>query len=1359
MKLILKILIFIVGLSVSKSEHVSLIGSHHMPTNSDYKVYLAAQDLTEDSILNVTLESDGDDGVSKVFEGVSGDLSQEIDFQLPRNHPSSYKLNIIHKSRTTNKCMRQSVTVGDTRNCHMIFIQHDKPVYKNGDVIKFRTFVLDRDMLPYRYTSMTVTIMDGRKNVIKRLENVQTTNFGVFEDYLIVSESPNLGIWRIEVVVDGMTRSKHFPVKQQQESGIDVLVQSMDREVPFDDMYVLLQILAKSSVNKVFTGTAKISCSARFDGKDERVIDRFIKNVTLPVDKNIVSLRIDNDLGIQSPTADMIATFKVEVLEDKKFHFETVTVDVPLRMYRNRLEVERKPYFKPGFDFDMTIKAKTLNGDPDKSLRTLTMTVDYEEFDEETHKSSTNKQSFKLILKNGELYVPLHPTEITKSMKVIFEFGNSELIERIPKMDNNGVDEYMQATIENKKQSYDTTDILNLKATSSGSLQTLNVLIIGSTGLMYSKSYPEARGKSNFKFNLQLSSQMSPEAYIFVFYARAEDGVIISDEQQISLKYTTGNMLEITPVTQSSKPGGSVTFNIKSAKDSRVFLTAVDQNVALLGRGNEISQLFVYSEVARYMNQNMNGNYSVGRFNSFVLQPLVSGVPCDSNMDSDVMTSRPTGDAEATFEDQVAQQYFPNVWFDGPIDIKSDFGQTIQKQVPNDFTSWIVYGVSMHPTKGFAVVKKEASVSVYSEIGLRVYTPESIDDGEVLNVEFNVYNFLTTTQGVQVIATVENGDIMDERTTTINKKTCKKYTRRSSQTAVFNPQVPATSMSPTQNLFIRPTGLSAMRIKIIATTSNGGHDEVTRVVRVEDRRNMKESGVESFLIELGDSGSVQQNVVMNLSPNTELVDVYAMFSGNLLGPVLKDLQMYSNAAPKTNMFRLSMIIAQYHQVRHETIPIEIMDEMLMGYQYTLETLQRDQSQADIYKTSLFVANAACNLIEAKNYIDVNDDVIEYVLDFLKTKQTPNGGFDDGRSDVIDSADGSYGHILTAQVTLAFIKYQKYSHRYDDVINKAMSFLDSSKPQLTTDYEKARIAYTFSARGDQVSAKYLTSSMTCIFGNNADFQDKTPLYVQVASYLIEIKIIDGEDPRMEVEWLLRQRKPDGTFFSPHNTLEAMRALLTYAQHRNINGMNMRVSIDGRNGIVTDEMEIVRMKLARKDQYSLSATGTGLGYATVYYTYVQKETTNQANSNFIVKVDTKEMRDTMLEITVDVKLVAAGISTCNLAVIEIEMPSGYLYHGHTNGAHIKKVDHMNGRTVVVFYIGSLEANQVYRHVMQGVKMYQVENTSKSTVSVYDYYRPSIRDEIQYDYDVNQMNCNPRYSEDQATGQKKSFWQKIG
>jgi len=56
------------------------------------------------------------------------------------------------------------------------------------------------------------------------------------------------------------------------------------------------------------------------------------------------------------------------------------------------------------------------------------------------------------------------------------------------------------------------------------------------------------------------------------------------------------------------------------------------------------------------------------------------------------------------------------------------------------------------------------------------------------------------------------------------------------------------------------------------------------------------------------------------------------------------------------------------------------------------------------------------------------------------------------------------------------------------------------------------------------------------------------------------------------------------------------------------------------------------------------------------------------------------------------------------------------------------------MAVFYIELMEVNQQYREIIQAVKVYQVEYTAKSTVTVYDYYRPSKFLMFLVDYDIN-------------------------
>jgi hypothetical protein len=290
------------------------------------------------------------------------------------------------------------------------------------------------------------------------------------------------------------------------------------------------------------------------------------------------------------------------------------------------------------------------------------------------------------------------------------------------------------------------------------------------------------------------------------------------------------------------------------------------------------------------MNQNINStsSYNFGRFNSFVLQPLVSGVPCNSKD----MTEQVEMDNEATLEDKLSQRYFPDVWFDTKVEIKTDQSQSVELQVPNELTSWMVYGTAMHPTKGFAVVKKEAKVSVYNEIALKVHTPATVREGEVVNVEFTIFTFRKVADYGQVGVVIENGDLMDEKKTTVNGKVCRNYTRKNTQNEMFQFQLSANSLSKSQSIFVQARSLGKMKITFRATATYGVEDVITRVIDVRRRRPVKDTVVGSYLIDMADNGSLEKTVLMNLPANAELVDAYAMFSGNLLGHVLEDLELF-----------------------------------------------------------------------------------------------------------------------------------------------------------------------------------------------------------------------------------------------------------------------------------------------------------------------------------------------------------------------------------------------------------------------------------------------------------------------------------
>lgn len=88
-------------------------------------------------------------------------------------------------------------------------------------------------------------------------------------------------------------------------------------------------------------------------------------------------------------------------------------------------------------------------------------------------------------------------------------------------------------------------DILNITAESNGLIQSLNVVVIGLNGLVYSKNYENAADSKFFNFNLKITQEMAPEATVIVFYVREQDGDIVYDEFKVELGFTGQNYVRI----------------------------------------------------------------------------------------------------------------------------------------------------------------------------------------------------------------------------------------------------------------------------------------------------------------------------------------------------------------------------------------------------------------------------------------------------------------------------------------------------------------------------------------------------------------------------------------------------------------------------------------------------------------------------------------------------------------------------------------------------------------------------------------------------------------------------------------------
>ncbi|XP_070504809.1 CD109 antigen-like isoform X2 [Chironomus tepperi] len=681
---------------------------------------------------------------------------------MPRS--AIYTLRI--QTNSNSKCAFQSEKVYNLKQYPLTFIYIDKPIYKPGDKMTFRIFVLGQDMLPYSDDlKVDVRLMDSNRIYIQNITDLKTTQYGFAEKSFTIPETAHFGDWKIDVQANNRKKSKNFKVQPKNEANFDVFLKMSDK-IAVEDQIFMMTFITRTEKGNIFEGTAKISVTGKNWGSDQNVINKIVKPVSLMGNKVNINLKIKEDLGISTAFDDMDLTFDVDVTENSTQN--VINVKKEVRMYhkgRSVIQVVRKKFFKPGFKFPIKIRVKDMNGQPDNSLNQLKMRIEYLAADGKT-KSEKNLQ---INLKNGETLTTLTPADDTAKIRINFEFGDTKMIENIPKFSTYGIDEYLQVSFINKSSKVG--DTIQLQAQSSGEMETLNLMIFGTNGLIYSEEFPDAVGKDLYNFNIQLTDEMKPEIRGLVFYTRPSDGVMVYDDFSLALGFSIDNSLEISaPAT--AKPNEEIEITVKSEQDSFVLLTGIDDNAELFNNENEISRFDIYNELTYYLNFSfLNAHeYKFDKVNNFVLEPLQKGTKCGGKQ-SPPKNPDPNDDAKAW-----TQKYFPNSWFDKVFNMKSGT-ETIKVKVPNELKTWRIYGVSVHRSKGFTVAKNLPEIVVKSEFAVNIKAPNVVKENEVFQVDISAYNFEAgyIQPSIQIEITSGLSMIVNEQTQEHSGKVCYKF--------------------------------------------------------------------------------------------------------------------------------------------------------------------------------------------------------------------------------------------------------------------------------------------------------------------------------------------------------------------------------------------------------------------------------------------------------------------------------------------------------------------------------------------------------------------------------------------------------
>lgn len=133
-----------------------------------------------------------------------------------------YKLKIEGRTDTDEVVFSNETMLEFSQRSITIYVQTDKPIYKQGQIVKFRTVPITTDLKPFS-DSLDVYMLDPSGIVVKRWLSKQTNLGSVSIEYPL-SNQPVLGSWTIRVLAQGQVQDRNFLVEEYYPQQYEVKV-------------------------------------------------------------------------------------------------------------------------------------------------------------------------------------------------------------------------------------------------------------------------------------------------------------------------------------------------------------------------------------------------------------------------------------------------------------------------------------------------------------------------------------------------------------------------------------------------------------------------------------------------------------------------------------------------------------------------------------------------------------------------------------------------------------------------------------------------------------------------------------------------------------------------------------------------------------------------------------------------------------------------------------------------------------------------------------------------------------------------------------------------------------------------------
>jgi CD109 antigen len=1310
---IFMVLAFIIGLlpacqrTQAASSYVAILPAvlHSDRTEAISLALFAGDKLVKDNV-EVTLLKDGKK-VTSAKQAIDGKGTVALD--IPEVADGTYEIQVKGGAFSD----KASVSV---EKSFLAFLETDKPIYKPGQTIHMRVLTLDPELKPTT-EPVTVDVLDAKGIKIFNTD-ITTDDYGMASVDLPLSQEPNLGVWKINVITEKAKNQLDVRVEEYVLPKYEVTV-DLPREWFLVSEPIKGKIGAEYTFGKVVKGEVKIVAT--------KYVGQWQQYAT-------ITKEIDGQIEFELPAAQYVAgtpasggqgnvQLDITVTEKSTGYVEKTSRLLTVAKSSVNLQlIPESSVFKPGLPFNVLVVTETPGNQPVDSKMNVTVTYmndKFEDFKTEKKDISTSK---------GKAFLELTPPAEAIALSIeAFELSPVSSVQPA------------QASVVLQASYSPSGNFIHLEQTTEGTPkvgQKISFKVYSTDRA--ANFYYEVLSRGTVVFSDYTTSKditisttplMSPTSKLLV-YQILPNAEVAADYLPFQVEAAYPQQVSAQFSKEEAKPAEEIQLNIKTDGKAKVGIAAVDKSVFILAENrlnlqqvfDELERLYMapqaeIHEVSFYPTYTVPGTQDIFKDAGVVVMTnkqvpqskaykaetsggilsriarLFNGMmdagkgAVPPQMAVPATTVAPTTTASPTgglAEVQRVRQFFPETWLWTDL-ITDASGKATQKvTVPDSITTWMLRAVAVSKEKGLGVA--EDSLLVFQPFFLTIDLPYSAIRGEEFPVSVAVYNYLDTAQNVQV--DIEKSDwfeLLDESSKTIS--------------------IAANDIGGVQ-FKIKPTKLGIKDVKITARSPQAA-DAVIKTTIIEPEGVAREI-IDNLTLTGGITKSIDTTIpdVVVVDSGRAYIAVTSSFLTQTIDGLDALLQMpFGCGEQNMIVFAPDVYITKYLQSSGQLKP-EIMAKaeklMITGYQRELTYRRTDGSfsafgMSDQSGSLWLTAFVLKCFSQAKSLLYIDDTVLSTATKWITSHQNSDGSFDAvgfvHHQEMLGGLKGK--EALTAYTAIALMEAGE-----KDASGKAVKYLEGKLSEMTDPYAVAITTYALefakSPKKDEAYKKLMSLAKEDESGlhwgsanvpvSEPAIQQKAGAPAMMAPFRPDINrsadiettayatlalVTHGDalNASRASKWLVSKRNANGGYGSTQDTVVTLQALTEYATGSRSDvdltvtlkgdGVDQRLTINKDN---FDVLQLVQVPVNAKIDMIVTGKGDAIGQIVRRFNLPATDDTPAAQMLKIdVKYDITEVAvNDLVKVSVSLAfnpLSELNITEAGMIVLDVSVPTGF------------------------------------------------------------------------------------------------------